>query len=342
MIFGASYIAVWFWGIPLLILFFIMSERLKKRSLRNFAESKLWSELSGAFSPGKRKLKQAMLAVAFSFILLGLMRPQAGFSWREVKRQGLDILIALDTSKSMLAEDVKPNRLERAKLAIRDLVRKLEGDRIGLLAFSGTSFLQCPLTIDYNGFLLALDDVDINTIPVGGTSLANAVYGAFKSYENVKQENKVLIVISDGEDLESGLKEALEEAKTTGLRIFTAGIGTSEGDLIPVPAGSGKKEFLKSADGKLVRTRLVEDLLRKISEETNGVYVRGAGSGGGLDALYDEKLSTLEKQELKSRMEKQYNEKFQLPLAAAFLILLLEPLIGDRKKENFKNKEPGA
>jgi Ca-activated chloride channel family protein len=333
MRFGAPYMAVWLWIVPAMIIFYILVARTREKILRRFARDGLHSRISGSFDMRKRRIKDSMVLIAVFLMLLGLMRPQWGFQWQEVKRHGLDILIALDTSKSMLAEDVLPSRLDRAKLAIKDLVKKLRGDRIGLVAFSGTAFLQCPLTVDYDGFLLSLDDIDVSTIPVGGTSLSEAIYTAIGSYEGGKKQEKVLIIITDGEDLEGGVDKAIERAKAAGIKIFCVGIGSTEGEIIPVRDRSGKMDFLKDSEGKVVKTRLVEELLQKMALETGGIYVRATGAEFGLDLMYDEKLSKLEKQEFESRMEKRYYERFQIPLALVILLLLLEPVIGDKKRE---------
>ena len=204
---------------------------------------------------------------------------------------------------------------------------------MGLVLFSGTAFLQCPLTVDYNGFLLSLDDADVSTIPVGGTSLSKAIYTAINSYEGAKDQEKVLIIITDGEDLEGGLDKAIERAKAVGVEIFCVGIGSTNGELVPVEDASGRITFLKDAAGELVRTRLVEDTLQKMAVETGGMYVHAMGAEFGLGIIYDQRLSKMEKQEFESKMEKRYNERFQIPLFFAIFLLLLEPLIGDRKRE---------
>jgi len=332
MKFGAPYMVVWLWIVPVVIVFYSMASRARDKALRRFAAGNLLPEISGSFDARKRKIKNSMIIISVLFLLLALMRPQWGFQWQEIKRQGLDILIALDTSKSMLAEDVLPSRLGRAKLAIKDLVKKLHGDRIGLVVFSGTAFLQCPLTVDYDGFLLSLDDVDINTIPVGGTSLANAIYTAIDSYEGGKKQQKILVIITDGEDLEGGVERAIMKARTLNVKIFCVGIGAPEGELIPVTDDIGRINFLKDTDGNVVKTRLVEDMLQQMAIATGGMYVCATGAEFGLELIYKERLSKLEKQDFKSRMEKRYHERFQIPLFFAILLLLCEPLIGDRKK----------
>lgn len=329
--FGAAYMAGWLWLVPVAAFLFFLAAMARNRAIRRFAGSGA-GEIAGSFAPGRKKIKDIMMITAILFMMLALIRPQWGFKWQEVKRQGLDILIAIDTSNSMLAEDVKPNRIERAKLAVKDFIKKIRGDRIGLIAFSGTAFLQCPLTADYAGFLLTLQDVDVDTIPVGGTSISKAIYTALKSYEGGKGKYKILIVITDGEDLEGGVDEAIERAKQDNVMISCVGIGTPEGELIPLKGEEGKKGFLRDAEGNVVKTRLDEETMKKIALSTGGVYVRSTGAEFGLDLIYEEKLSKLEKQDIESKMEKQYNERFQLPLALAFVLLLLEPMLGDRKR----------
>ncbi|MBU1851079.1 MAG: VWA domain-containing protein [Candidatus Omnitrophica bacterium] len=315
-----------------MIFFYMWSDSRRTRVLESFAQGTLLGEISKTLAAGRRKIKLIMIMAAILCVLIAFIQPQWGFKWQEVKKQGLDILIALDTSNSMLAEDVLPNRLARSKLAIKDLVKKLQGDRIGLIAFSGTAFLQCPLTVDYNGFLLSLQDIAVDTIPVGGTSLSRAIYTAVDSYEGGAKKNKILIIITDGEDLEGGVEESVMRARSAGITIYCVGIGTAEGELIPMMDARGKMTFLKDAAGDVVKTRLDEKMLQEAALDTGGIYVRSTGALFGLDLIYDRRLSKLEKEEFKSRMEKKYNERFQMPLWIALLLLLVEPLIGDRRK----------
>ena len=249
-----------------------------------------------------------------------------------MKRKGLDILIALDTSKSMLAQDLKPSRIERSKLAIRDFVKYLKGDRIGLIAFSGSAFLQCPLTVDYGGFLLSLEDIDTEIIPKGGTNLSSAITEAVRSYSGAQKKYKVLVIITDGEDHKGNALSAAEEAKKEGIAVFCVGIGSREGELIPLKAEDGQARFLKDRQGNVVKSRLDESILQKIALATGGSYVRSTGAEFGLELLYRERLSKLEKRELEGKLAKHYEERFQIPLALAFLLLLVELLISERKK----------
>jgi len=332
MRFASPGLAVFLWLIPCLAVFFLVSLSRRRRAMKRFAEEHLLKEISGSLGEGRIKLRYFLIVVALGFMLVGLMRPQWGFKWQEVKRMGLDIVVALDVSNSMLAEDIKPNRLERSKMAIKDLVRKLKGDRVGLIAFSGTAFLQCPFTLDYNGFILALDDVDVLSIPVGGTSVSNAIRKAIETFENTSGDEKILILVSDGEDHEGGIDSVIAQARSKGIKIFTLGIGSSEGELIPISGERGKLGFQKDREGNVVRTRLNESMLQKIALETGGMYVRATGAQFGLDLMYQEELSKLQKQEFKAELEKRYTERFQIPLEFALLLLFLEPFISDKKK----------
>ncbi|MBI5143782.1 MAG: VWA domain-containing protein, partial [Candidatus Omnitrophica bacterium] len=296
------------------------------RRRKTLAERFVERNLAGAITPSlsiKRKVfKISILTLAVLLSLLALMRPQWGFVWEEVKRTGLDILIAIDASKSMLAMDVKPNRLGRSKFAVKDLVKKLSGDRIGLIAFAGTAFLQCPLTIDYNGFLLALDDLNTTTIPRGGTSISSAIKEAidtFKGGHEVKY--KVLVIITDGEELEGDAISAANEASRLGIKIYCVGVGTSEGEVIQTVDEYGQRGYLADKSGNVVKTQLNEELLKKIAITTGGSYVRATKSEFGLTLLYDRSISRLEKRELEAKMKKRYKERFQIFLALAVFLL---------------------
>ncbi len=321
-----------FWLIIAVIGFFFWVNARRKKSLEAFAEANLLATLLASFDIRKYRLKQVLIIVVFSLTAFSFMRPQWGFKWQEIKRRGLDILVAVDVSKSMLAEDIKPNRLERAKLALGDFVKHLKGDRIGLIAFSGSAFAQCPLTVDYSGFLLSAEALDINTIPKGGTSISSAIRQAMESYEGGLKKYKVLIIITDGEDHEGDPVRLAELAQKEGIKIFCIGIGTNEGELIPVTDESGNKGFLKDRSGAVVKSRLDETTLQKIALTTGGSYVRASSKEFGLDLIYKEKLSEMEKRELESKMAKQYEERFQIPLALAFLLLAAEFIISDRRR----------
>jgi Ca-activated chloride channel family protein len=332
MKFGDLHMAHLLWLLPALILFFIRAHNKRKRDMKNFADTELLHQLAHSVNKKGRTLRIACILVAVFLIILSLIRPQWGFEWQEVKRSGLDILIAIDTSKSMLAEDVKPNRLERSKFAVKDLIKKLRGDRIGLIAFSGSAFLQCPLTVDYNGFHLSLDNLSPGTIPKGGTSITSAIRVALDSYEGGMKKYKVLVIITDGEDHEGTPLDLAEEAREKGIKIFTIGIGTKGGELIPVTDASGSRIYLKDRNGNVVKTRLDEETLRKIALNTGGSYVKATGSEFGLELIYDEKLSKMEQREIENKMIKKYEERFQIPLMLALIIIGVELFIRERRE----------
>lgn len=286
-----------------------------------------------SFSKKKYNLKIFLILLTAILLIISLMRPQWGFRWQKVQRMGVDILIALDVSKSMLAEDIKPNRLERAKLAIKDLVKKLRGDRIGLIAFAGSAFLECPLTLDYGGFLLVLNQINPSLIPRGGTAISKAISLARKSYEGGQKKYKALVIITDGEDHEGEVLSMAELARKEGIKIFCIGVGTREGELIPVKDEKAGRRFLKDREGNFVKSRLNEELLEEIALKTGGSYVRATPADFGLDLVYEKKISKMEKRLLKSKLAKQYEERFQLPLLIAFILLSLETVLTTYKDE---------
>lgn len=315
-----------------LILFYVRAFRMRKKIWNKFAQEDLLRELLSQVNFGRQRLKVILLILGLLFCFFALMRPQWGYKWQEIKRKGLDIIIAVDTSKSMLANDIKPSRLERAKLAIGDFAQNLKGDRAGLIAFAGSAFLECPLTVDYGGFLLSLENIDVNTIPKGGTSISSAIKEAIRSYPAGEGKYKVLIIITDGEDHEGDLLMLTEEAKKAGIIICCIGLGTKEGELIFMEQEDGRKEFLKDNEGNAVKSRLNEEVLQKIALATGGTYIRSTNTDFGLDLLYKEKLSKMEKREFEGKMNKFYDERFQIPLAIGLFLILLEAIMSDRRK----------
>ncbi len=332
MRFAQQYFILFIFIVIDLILFYVWAFRMRSKIWDKFAQKGLLQELLVQVNPGKQRFKAILLILGLCFCFLSLMRPQWGFKWQEIKRKGLDIMIALDTSKSMLADDIKPNRLERAKLAIGDFTQNLKGDRIGLIAFAGSAFLECPLTIDYSGFLLTLENIDVNIIPRGGTSISSAIKEAMRSYPAGEGKYKVLIIITDGEDHEGDPLRLAEEAKKAGIIICCIGIGTKEGELVFVEQGEGVKEFLKDNEGNAVKSRLNEEILQKIVLATGGTYIRSTNTDFGLDMLYKEKLSKMEKREFEGKMNKLYDERFQIFLVIGLCLILLETIMSDRNK----------
>ena len=327
-----SYFPAIYIGVAILVIFFIWVMRRRRILTERFVDKNLVSSIAPTASPRRRVIKIVVIATAVILALLALARPQLGFEWEEIKRSGIDILIAMDVSKSMLATDVKPNRLERSKFAVKDMVKKLNGDRIGLVAFAGTAFLQCPLTIDYNGFLMSLDDLTTATIPRGGTAITAAIREAIDVFKGPEKKFKVLVIITDGEDLEGDALKAAQGAAELGIKIYCVGVGTTDGELIPLSGERGDREFLADKSGQIVKTRLNEDLLKKLAISTGGSYVHATQAEFGLVLLYDTSISKLEKRDLEAKMRKHYQERYQYVLAFAVLLLFLEPLISEKKR----------
>ncbi|MBF0569914.1 MAG: VWA domain-containing protein, partial [Candidatus Omnitrophica bacterium] len=285
-----------------------------------------------ASSSRKRHIWKDVLVVGVLFFaVIALARPQWGFEWLDVKREGLDIFLAIDTSKSMLTQDVKPSRLERTKLAVKDLLKKLKGDRIGLIAFAGDAFLVCPLTTDYSGFLLSLDDLGVGTVPRGGTDIGKAIQEALKGYEDVPSQYKAVVILTDGDNLEGDPLNWARVASGKKIKISTIGIGTQDGELVRVEDDKGEKGFLKGPDGNFVKSHLNEQLLKEIAAATGGAYVRSSGAEFGLDYLYENELAKMERRDIESRIEQKYYDRFQIPLAIAFIFLLAETMLLTRK-----------
>ncbi len=323
-------------GLIVCIGFLLLFRNLQARrqvTLEKFAAAHLLGRLTRNVSTRKQFTKKCTLLLALFCCFLALARPQYGFRWEDVKRKGIDILFAVDTSKSMLAGDIKPNRLERAKLAVIDFVDQLDGDRVGLLPFAGSAFLMCPLTGDYQAFATSLQAVDTTIIPKGGTDLAAAIREA-ASVLSSEANYKLLILITDGENLEGDALNAAQEAAKKGMRIFTVGVGTREGEIIPNTEGD--RGFIQDAFGNFVVSRLDETTLTQIAEKSDGLYVPLGNKGQGLQTIYEKKLSLVPKEELTERRHKVPLERFQWPLAAAIGLLTLEFMIGTRKSKPFQ------
>jgi Ca-activated chloride channel family protein len=330
---GNAEILNWLWGIVILAGFLFWAIKRKQSVLRRFADKDIIKEIANSCSQRVEIIRSVLIICVFCLSIIALARPQWGFEWQEIKRKGLDILIVVDTSKSMLTKDVRPDRLGRTKLAVKDLLKKLKGDRIGLIAFAGDAFLVCPLTVDYGGFLLSLEDLNTKSIPRGGTNLSSAIKEAIKEYDNTPSKYKAVIIATDGENLEGDPILWAKKAKEKGIKIYCVGIGTKEGELIQVEDALGKKEFLKDEKGNFVKSRLNEQLLQKIALSTEGVYVRASGVQFGLDLIYEKELSKLEKRKIESKIEQKYFERFQWPLTFALLLLILETCLPMRRRE---------
>ncbi len=313
--------------VPAVALFLAWALRERERALATFVEAALLPTVVPDLDRRRRRLRAALVVAAVAAVVLALAGPMWGFHWEEVHREGIDLVVALDTSKSMLATDVAPNRLARAKLAVQDLLAQLGGDRIGLVAFAGSAFVECPLTLDRDAFRESLEAVEVGLIPRGGTSLTSAVDTGLEAFEGHQGNHQALVLITDGEDHEGTLDDAIKRASERGVRVFTVGIGTPDGELIPVEGGG----FLKDRRGQVVKSRLDEDTLKKIAVDTDGVYLHAAGADLGLAALYRDHIATMDKRELASTLERRYEHRYQFPLAIALVLIVVEAALGDRR-----------
>ena len=310
----------------------IMFTSLRRtKELEKFVAPKLLSGLTENISLSRRRLKNILFVAGTAFLFLALARPQYGERWIEVRRKGIDILIGMDVSKSMLVQDIKPSRLGRAKLAVRDFVAKLEGDRVGLLPFAGTAFLMCPLTTDYEAFTASLDTLDVNSIPKGGTDLGAAIRQGGEVLSN-EANHKILVLVTDGEDLGKEALQAAEEAKKQNMTVYTIGVGTPEGELIPVFEG-GAGRFIKDEQGKFITSKLDEQTLTALAETTGGLYVPLGSMGQGFDTIYERKLALVPKEEHGQRRRKIPRERFPWPLGAAVLFLSVDFLLTGRRRD---------
>ena len=326
--------------VPLLALFLLWAWRTKERLIAQFVQSRLLAQLTVGVSKTRQKVRLGLLVVAVTCAVLAMARPQWGFTWEEVSQKGLDIVVAIDTSRSMLAADIPPNRLERAKLAALDLMKLAKSDRLGLVAFAGSSFLQCPLTLDEEAFRQGVAALDVNIIPQGGTAIAETIQTALSAFKD-GDNHKILVLFTDGEDHESGVVEGAQAASAKGLRIFTIGVGSAAGELIRVPDAKGKLDFLKDDSGNVVKSKLNETLLQQIAGAAGGFYLplRGANT---MDLLYERGLAPLPKSEFNAKLMQRHHERFYWPLGLAVVLLIVEMFLPERKKSGARTPTPAA
>jgi Ca-activated chloride channel family protein len=320
---------------PSLIAFYWWSFKKRQTLRAQFIQSRLLPGLVLGISTTRQKLQLGCLVGAVVCLILALARPQWGFAWEEVKIRGVDIVVAIDTSKSMLAEDIAPNRLARAKLAALDLMQLAKSDRVGLVAFAGSAFLQCPLTIDDTAFRQSVEALNVNIIPEGGTALVEAIQTAqtaFKEGDN----HRILVLMTDGEDQDSGALDAAQKAAQAGLRIFTIGIGTVDGELLRIKDAQGHSDYIRDEQGNVVKSHLNEQLLQQIASATPGGFYLPLRGAKTMDTLYEQGLAKLPKSEHQQKLIKRFEERYHWPLSLGILLLLVEILIPERKRRTLK------
>ena len=330
--FGALAYLHGFWIVALAGLFFGWAFRRRRQLLARFAQVEMLARMMGHVSEKKQRVKAVLLVSGLAWLVLALMEPKFGYTWETILRRGIDVMVAVDVSRSMLASDIAPSRLERAKMSMLTLLGMLDGDRVGLIAFAGKAFTLCPLTLDYGACKMFVGDLEPQAISRGGTRIGDAIRRAVDSFEGQEKKFRALILITDGEDHESDPIGAAELAKEKGVRIFCVGIGTTEGSPIHVADEQGGKTYLKDAEGKQVLSKLDETTLKKIALTTGGAYVHASATGLELDTIYRERISAMEEKELESTRQKRYEHRFQWPLGGAALLLIAEALMTDRRR----------
>lgn len=317
--------------IPPLIAFLWWAWRKRQQLVTQFISERLLGHLKVGFSPSRQKLRMALFIAAVIFIILALARPQWGVNREEARQRGLDIMVAIDTSNSMLAEDVSPNRLTRAKLAALDLMRRAKTDRLGLIAFAGTAFLECPLTLDDAAFSQSVNALDTRTISQGGTAIAGAIDEARKAFKAGTDNHKILVLFTDGEDHDGDALKAAEKATKEGMMVFTIGIGSAEGEQLRIRDEHGRIDYIRDEEGKPVVSHLDEELLQQIATTTKAFFLPLRGTKT-IDTLYDRGLAPLPKSESSVKMFQHFQERFHWPLAIAIALLIAEMFLPDRSR----------
>lgn len=321
--------------VPLLVAGYALLRWLRSKREAAFARDKrLAKELMPSVSGAKGWVRTILFAVAFASFVIGIARPQIGAKLSEHKTQGVEVMICLDVSNSMLAQDYSPCRLDRAKLAISRFVDKLRDDRIGLIVFAGQSFVQLPITSDYVSAKMFLSSIGTDSVPIQGTAIGDAIRTAVRGFSDQSSKSRVIIIITDGENHEDDAVEAARQAAEVGVRVFTVGVGSPEGK--PIPMGG---DLLKDKDGNIVVTKLDESALQKIADVGNGAYVRAGNGEFGLNPIIDS-IHSMDAEEFSSVVFEEFDEQYMYFFGFALLLLVIEMLIGRRKlKFNLFNRK---
>jgi Ca-activated chloride channel family protein len=316
--------------IPVFILLFYLLIRWRKKALKRFGENSVIMHLFPDASISKPYIKFTLILLASVFLILGLCGPQIGTRLEEVKRKGVDLVIVLDVSNSMNAEDIKPTRLERAKQAIYHLIDKMQGDRIGLIVFAGQAYVQLPITTDYGAAKLFLQSVNSDLVPTQGTAIGSAIDLAMDAIGDSTYKNTAIIVITDGENHEDDAVEAAKKAAAKGVVVHTIGMGSPGGAPIPVYHNGIRSGFLQDENGTTVITKLDPDMLQKIAEAGKGRFVQATSNDDGLSIIMKE-VNSMEKKEFGTKMFTDYEDQFQYFIGAALLLLIIEFMVSEKK-----------
>jgi Ca-activated chloride channel homolog len=324
--------------VPIFFLLYLITAKYQKRQIQKWGNELMISRMMPDFSSTRIFLKFSIWVLAYGIMVLALARPQFGTKLSEVKRKGIEMIIALDVSNSMLAEDIQPNRLENAKMAISRLVDRLENDKIGLIVFAGDAYIQMPVTTDYAAAKLFLNSITTQIVPKQGTAIGSAIQLAMRSFTPNSQNSRAIVIITDGENHEENAVETAKEALAGGIIIHTIGIGSAQGVPIPTKSAGGQNDFRTDYEGKVIISKLNEDLLRQVSESGGGTYVRATASRTGLNTILDE-MDKMEKQEIQMKVYAEYDEQFLYYAGFALFLLLMDFLLNSRRNKWFRKLE---
>jgi len=316
--------------IPVLVIFYIIVRIIQKRNIRSFTQDIFINDLMPGRSAARNHIKFIFMLLIISSLILTLARPQFGSKLMDVKRQGIEIIIALDVSRSMMAEDIKPNRLERAKQAITTLINRMQDDKIGMIVFAGDAYTQLPITSDYISAKVFLANINTEIVSRQGTAIASAIELGTKSFTQDTEASKVIVIISDGENHEGDAIIAAQNAAEKGILVYTIGMGSPQGSPIPLRSGLAQGGFMKDRNGSVVISRMDATMLSKIAAAGNGEFFSASTGNVGLNQLYN-KLNKLNKSEVESKVYSEYDDQFHYFIAIALLLILIDLLIFERK-----------
>ena len=317
--------------IPVLLVLFLLHQLWKRRVQRKFADPRLLKELAPDRSMFKPQIKLILLLMALTFLTMGLVNPKMGTKLETVKREGVDVVFAVDVSKSMLAEDIAPNRLEKAKRLVSEIINELASDRVGIIAYAGQAYPQLPITTDYGAAKMFLQSMNTDMLSSQGTAINEAIELAATYYDDEEQTNRVLFVISDGEDHSEGAAlDAVDLATEQGIQVYTIGVGGTRGAPIPIKRNGVVESLKKDIEGEVVITRLNEEILIEIAEEGNGAYIDGENTAAAVEAI-QEILSQMDKKEFEAKQFAEFQDQFQWFLGGALILLLLDVFVLERK-----------
>ena len=322
--------------LPFLIILYIILRRVQRKAIYNFSEESFFSVLMPLRSKFRPTLKFILYILALSCIIIALARPQFGSKLEQVKRKGIEMIIALDVSRSMMAEDIKPSRLERAKQSITTLINHMHDDKIGMIVFAGDAYTQLPITSDYISAKIFLANINTEVVSKQGTAIASAIDLGVKSFTQDLEPSKAIIIISDGEDHEGDAVKAAQNAAAKGIKIYTIGMGSLQGAPIPITAGQMRSGFLKDRNGNVVISKMDPTELSKIAAAGDGDFYSASSGNIGLNQLYI-KLNRLNKSEIESKVYSEYDDQFQYFIAIALCIILLDFLILERRNPGMRN-----